>query len=429
MSARRLIFGLSLAIVLAHVLLATFAFPQADTFHVAKFMQSHTPWEFAYSSYFNWSGRWLPYALIAVATEPSLFPDYLPLILMLNFVLFAVVLGFVLSRLFTGAPRLLPVLDIAAILLLLPLSIKKEAFYWLDTSLIYVTPLWLLGLAWLLHPGRGKWIVPVLMFMAASFCEQLSLLLLLLLLATGQHNRRVFWPVCIACAVMLLSPGNWLRMGWFADYIPGERQLLHMALDTVTYSLAYLAPYMGALLAYGILRSALFKAEIVPAFKSWGGWLLLVIIGEALVSIFPAIYSYKGTYNIGGRIFLGVAIIAAPICLLAAHNVYARFCNTLSKTSLIMLGAIVAIMCAKGVNDLIVAWQVAPSQKAFAMQQLNEIANAAKRGEQRITLKASPFPDNMLVYKTMSGDIANEDYWVNEAIADYYGLKAITIEK
>ncbi len=445
---KTLLFFVAASIVLAHVVLAYFSFPQADTFFSAVTARDYGAIYFAASSYFGWSGRWMPYLLLGAVSKPAIFPEYIHWAVIIIFFLFILSSFLVLSSFFnksTAAPRLLPILDIAVILLSLPFSIKKESFYWSDTSIIYVMPLSVLfALLLLLNiKKRGPLAlfgIKFLAFLAASFCEQFSLLLLGILgciFLYHQYARLrlpatfwdVFTPMCFGGMLVIFAPGNFVRLSWFGDYIPGNQNIFYMAIDTLKYSFVYLAPFVGIMLAYGILRAAFFRPILadIPLVRKSGLWILPIVILCVVVSVFPAVYSYKGTYNIGGRIFFGAAIILVLTCLVMGDCLYKKTNKSISNPSLLLLAVIVSGACLNGMLDFVNAWNIAPTQKKIVMQQLTQMKEAAASDKDNVVLTNQDFQDNIMVYKRITDDETHDDYWINKAVAEHYGLKKVTL--
>ena len=441
---KTLLFFVAGSIVLAHVVLAYFSFPQADTFAMADGIRSVGILPTVATVYFTWIGRWTAYFIMGVFDSPSLFPAYLHWAVIANILIFVVTLAMVLHlglRCKGSMARVLPILDVAIILLALPLSIMKESFYWIDTIACYVVPVWLVFMLYGLLHYRGRSVVAdfaikLAAFLMASFNETLGIFLIGLMMCAVFHSwyfslaippiiRRLFAPICVGWAFMTFAPGNFARLFWYNTTQYGDRNMLDMIGANFHYSFGQLGAFTGSMLAYGILRAALFPsvATDMRAVKRYGWWLFPVILACAIASVFPAVYSYMGTYDIGGRIFFAAAIAIMFASFLAGEQIHDYLRGKISKVCLAGLAIALSLNLARGADNLLTAWAVAPSQQQQIFRQMDAMEKAGTNGLEGIVLGNYVFPDNVLVYKSIATDESDANYWINRTIAQYYGLK------
>ncbi len=433
-------------IILAYVGLAYFSFPQADTFAMADGVRSVGILSAVATAYFTWIGRWAPYLIMGVFDSPLMFPAYLHWAVMANMAIFVMTLAVVLYlglRCKGTMARILPIVDVAIIFLALPLSIMKESFYWIDTIACYVVPVWLVFVLYILLHYKGRSVVTdfaitLMAFLMASFNETLGMFLIGLMIAAVLHSwyfslaipliiRRLFAPICVGWAFITFAPGNFVRLFWYNTTQYGDRNMLDMIEANFHYSFGQLGTFTGSMLAYGILRAALFPsvATDMRAVKQYGWWLFPVILACAIASVFPAVYSYMGTYDIGGRLFFAAAFAIMFASLLAGEQIHDYLRRKISKACLFGLAIALSINLAGGVDNLLTAWAVAPAQQQQIFYQMNEMEKAGAKGLEGIVLDNHAFPDNMFIYKSIATDESETNYWINRTIAQYYGLKWI----
>lgn len=190
---------------------------------------------FLHRHYMDWGGRIVGFAILVPFLEggPQLFFLVQSILVSAMLLLFA---GFAAGSAGEGLPpsapsgpeKVLAVLLALALFCSIPLPIFREGILWATASALYVWPVFFLLLALRLlerslDGGPGAWPTGILLFLAASCNEMISLMcvgalsviLLLRLLETRRVTpRMIILALCVLAGMLLLfcAPGNFARM-------------------------------------------------------------------------------------------------------------------------------------------------------------------------------------------------------------------------
>lgn len=423
--------------------------------------------------YINWTGRYSQIIFTLLSSIPGhAFSSFLPLLLILGLSIslycFYQQVFQIFNKNISKRNAILPSLATLFLFLLITPN-RYQVLDWMISSVTYTSPIiGLLSLvAWLISllrrtEVRKHWLtgigIALLSFINAGFVETVAVLTItilgifiigsLLLLKNGRKWRAVRWQVLalvasiIGVVVNILSPGNAVRQEVLNVVRPSITELVG---STLRYSWdllygtikSYPVPIlvlMGLCIAIGFLSfgkldshssTSLFKIYILPILLIPIGLFILVLSTMA-----PPIYfqsAFPADRTVSGAIFL-LALSIGCGGLIIGH-----FLKILSigfrpglQQSLIVCAVLVVLMV--GIYPIRAAIGTVPSVRKTIQYGMDwDLRHAMIRegvGQKQLSLVV-PTIESLHGLKDINPDPTD---WVNECVAEFYGLESIRSE-
>lgn len=465
----------SMFIILAHIVLGYFTFPQVDDFDMAARVKvnSWAIYPYLKEMYSYFSGRlstfatvWVAHAAIGSIYHVGFF--VIPII-----VLFIITLPVTLSAIHQ---RFSPVfiIDTAFVLLVLTPVTKMQTFYWPFGTIIYLLPISLFLLT-LVAIHRLRAFRYEILFLCALFLWSLFVSLFHEQLAVGVIGylgihiglvilkmqdaplRPIFWrmiimlaAVGIGFAINAAAPGNYVRHQIYVTTGPEKMSSIILApfgdLMNPCFSL------LVFVVCYGLIRTSFFAVpalRIMPSGKAVAvralsvaiicfGFFLIMRYGyntaENINSPFFAPYIYKATI-ISERALLAPQIIIILSGLALSRWLYAIF-STASIThrksaGIIALAAIMLFsyqyipLLTANYNRIYISLVHAKEQQASAFSQFDAAIAAHERNEELTVLPPIKRYGTLLLVADIK---PKPEEWQNILFATYFGLKQVIMK-
>jgi hypothetical protein len=329
-----------------------------------------------------------------------------------------------------------------------------QSLYWRSGMVSYFAPLLILVLISGLIisyldkiPRWWLWILlPVLAFLAAGASETcaavqtgaIAIGLLGLIIFQRTRNRKIIsWILLtalvassLAMLVMILSPGNQLRLGILAQ-APNVWTVIRLsfkhALDFAFYSLKGMpVPIMASFLIAFILSyhlSSNQKTEIgskqilIPLLVVLGTAYLLLVCTAAPTAYGMMAYPEERAWMVGRFIMVVATVLIGIGAGIYSHHFMDRIVDTCVMTILIL-----GLLCLYPLRAAWQTYQMLPEAQMRATawdERHSELISMQNQGIQQTIVPA--FDSIHGVYELTS----DPQFWVNQCAARYYGLESI----
>lgn len=452
--------------IISTVVVSAYTVNQSDDYsHAVKVGQFHSSWiEYFFMSlgfmgrmYRTWAGNYYSMFLQSFLSPLNMGGNsQLRIVMVVNALLFFTTLIVLLYR-FIGkminTSSILKLFIIALVLYpLMNYKVYYEIFYWFSGATSYSLPLSCLfvSLILLLNHNRkidGSYIVALVLgflgvggslTISGTVCFVLLLSIIYLYLENGLANLKymlfVFAIYVLGTFVNFIAPGNYVRAGRSAGGLGIVRAIKNtlVALYTEYY---WLFRNTNFLLVMLILLIVGISLETVIRFNL-RNYLIVSILGllTPAVSVFPVVLGYNSSYLANRTLFVieQSLVLSFVNVALVVGILIARYVGDVSKRVAGVCIGIVAVcfmaLNGYGIKDhevLKTTMNVLNGVYSNYYKECGELESYFKqcKGEDVVM-----HPEDIPVPLENFSNLYLENSWVNEGIADYYGMNTLILE-
>ncbi|SFG07600.1 DUF6056 family protein [Pontibacter chinhatensis] len=443
--------------LLPFLLLALYAYPQADDYPFGLRDKQLGFWESQVRTYSKWSGRYFGTAILRI--NPLIY-DSIDTYPFLIFVLVsAVAVSFIVVLYYILRPhlRLIEILGLASVLLavyLMHLPSTAEGMFWLTGFLGYTLPnilfLFILLLLYKLHQTHRKSIKLIYTVAAALIgvliagANEMAMLCLmstlLFILSTSWFSFSssrfyflVIFIICLAASLAAtLAPGNFNRMESHSQAAQPLWSLIYAGLLTIStlYKWTSLLLILSLLYVYSFGLKIKSIPKLSSLFKVSLPMLLICIVGTVFLMNFLFVWATgdRPTLRLQNVIFFYL-LISWFYALQVFINQKANWFETQRPTRFVMATAsILVLLTTLNINNNIsTAYLDLLSGKAAQYKsELRErdISIARSSCQQCIVEPLSVIPASMYFISLQTAESTGKQ-WVNREYAAYWGKESV----
>lgn len=454
-----LLLSASFFVIVTHIALGYFAFPQVDDFYMAVNVHKNheTLFGLIKKMYLSVSGRfsnagtaWLVNAAITSIYHIKFF-------IILSVALFVAAIIVALRSLHSRFSAMF-VVDAAFLLWILPLRVKQQSLYYLLGNVDYLFPisLFLLMVAAMhrIRPLTRETLFCLCFFTCSiilgGFNEQLSagmiayaaiylvLAHLKWLTPSSVVSRRLivfFIGLAIGFVIDVIAPGNYIRHNISTGGLPQDiPALLAASFRDVAYTSL---PLFLLTLYYGFVRACVFTA---PSLRTPISAKTMKVYALSTATIcfglfFVVRYGYNSTDHTGmaGRTILMPQLLVIFYALVLGSWLVAQYSAVtirsrkilpmmLAGTFLLVLHFYLPVLSDR-TDTLFKSIALAEKQQESAFQQFRAAEAASIRGDTGVV--ELPAIKNYFVLVRVVDITPNADDWKNMLVADYFGLERV----
>lgn len=462
-----------LAAVFMHAYIGSFSRYLADDYCTAGELQRLGFWGSQVFWYTQWTGR---FSFIFLVTSLELLGTeivpYLPVTYIICFIFSGLFFTHnLLKKIRFKVPQLVSAFLAAVLVFLTLYTIPNigQNLYWLTGSANYLFPvissLFLFGLLIrldhhfsdqsMIRKILGGVLIFLLTWANSGFSEVVAVLQFLILLFVNLHWRFshedkrfrllwgiVFWGSLLGMVMMIVAPGNQIRM----QAHNAERQhLFSLFMNAIEYfsnfSILWFLKHVNVIWPTGtlVIMVSFFARKLsgnlmeneINRIKTWTPFIVIVLILLVFASFLPSTWATSRAPENRVLIFPSVLLVILLIYICTIIGIFLSHAVLIDNThhrffSLAAIALVIYFMLAVPVFEARKVYYTKSEAAKFAErwdQREIEIREKIKEGQTQLAVKM--IPTNLMEVEHLQSD---PTHWINICAARYYGVEKISAE-